>query len=255
MNSSKILISSTNYETVFGFSVYNSSLDLINLNSGKTELLNTISPNSYGISTRDLEFKDALKKSDYLVLDGVYFALASILLKGKNIKKNQGPDVFFHFMERLNNLGGKVFFLGSSNETLEKIQLRAKIDYPNLSVCTYSPPFSDAFSDIDNWKMCQSVNEFKPNVLFIGMTCPKQEKWAYNNIENVDVSLICCIGAVFDWYAGNQKDIHPLWWKLRLAWLKRTIDRPEILLRYPNIGIFFRDLFLTILRIKRFDNE
>lgn len=238
-------------KNVMGLTVFNAHLDLITFNASKTLLLNTISPNSYGISTRDSEFKAALKNSDFLVLDGVYFALASILLKGENIKKNQGPDVFFHFMERMKIQKGKVFFLGSSIMTLDKIKKRAAIDYPNINVCTYSPPFKDDFSDNENKDIYQIINDFKPDVLFIGMTCPKQEKWAYKNKYNINASLICCIGAVFDWYAGNQKDIHPLWWKLRLAWLKRTIDRPEILLRYPSIGIFFKDLFLFLIRLKK----
>ena len=153
-------------------------------------------------------------------------------------------------MDRINNQKGKVFFLGASNETLDKIKDRSRVDYPNIVVGTYSPPFKNSFSDEDNDKIISTINDFKPDVLFVGMTCPKQEKWAYKNKSNIDVSLICCVGAVFDWYAGNQKNIHPLWWKLRLAWLKRTIDRPEILLRYPNIGIFFKDLFLSLIGIK-----
>jgi len=233
-----------------GFTLFNAQLDLISFKDGGALLLNTISPNSYGISTKDLEFKEALVNSDFLVLDGVYFSLASILLKGSNIKRNQGPDVFSHFMERMNHKNGKVFFLGSSIETLDKIRFRASIDYPNINIGTYSPPFKDKFSSADNEKIVSTINDFKPDVLFIGMTCPKQEKWAYNNKFKINVSLICCIGAVFDWYAGNQKDIHPLWWKFRLAWLKRTIDRPEILLRYPNIGIFFKDLFLSLIGLK-----
>ena len=188
-------------KNVMGLTVFNAHLDLITFNGSKTLLLNTISPNSYGISTLDSEFKAALKNSDFLVLDGVYFALASILLKGGNIKKNQGPDVFFHFMERMNIQKGKVFFLGSSKMTLDKIKKRAGIDYPNINVCTYSPPFKDHFSDDENKDMCQIINDFKPDVLFIGMTCPKQEKWAYKNKYNINASLICCIGAVFDWNA------------------------------------------------------
>jgi N-acetylglucosaminyldiphosphoundecaprenol N-acetyl-beta-D-mannosaminyltransferase len=240
-------------QNVMGFTIFNSTLDNINLYLGKTLILNTISPNSYGISTRDSEFKDALMYSDYLVLDGVYFALASILLRRSNIKKNQGPDVFSHFMNRMNIVNGKVFFLGSSIETLKKISQRTKIDYPNINVCTYSPPYKDVFTEVDNLKMYQTINDFQPDVLFIGMTCPKQEKWIYKNKNHINASLVCCIGAVFDWYAGNQKDIHPLWWKFRLAWLKRTIDRPEILLRYPSIFIFFKDLFLSLIRIKKWE--
>jgi len=235
-----------------GFTVLSSDLNEINLDNCTPLLLTTISPNSYGISIKDSVFRESLKKSDFLVLDGVYFALSSILLHGKNIKRNQGPDVFYHFMDNMNREHGKVFFLGADPKTLVKIKDRAKIDFPNIKIEFFSPPFKDEFSFDDNFKMLNNINEFTPDVLFIGMTCPKQEKWAYQNKEKINAKLICCIGGVFDWYAGNQKEIHPLWWKLRLAWLKRTIDRPEIIKRYPNIGIFFIHLFLAMIGIKKY---
>lgn len=239
-----------NFVESMGFKVFNDSLDKINI-SNETLIIDTISPNSYGISTKDLSFKMALIDSDFLVLDGVYFALASILLNKSNIKKNQGPDVFTHFINRMNDLHGKVFFLGSSLETLEKIKIKAAIDYPNILVETYSPPFKDEFSESENQDILNKINSFKPDLLFIGMTCPKQEKWAYLNKKHLNLSIVCCIGAVFDWYAGNQKNIHPFWWKFRLGWLKRTLDRPEILYRYPTIAIFFKDLFLSLIGIKK----
>ncbi len=239
-----------------GFNIFNASLDLIELKDGLTpSVLNTISPNSYGISTKDELFRKALKETDYLVLDGVYFALASILQTGRNITKNQGPDVFYHFMSRINKIGGKIFFLGSSEATLLKITNKAKFEYPNITIETYSPPFKLDFNEKEDQEIINRINRFKPDIVFVGMTCPKQEKWSVVNKIKLNTKLICSIGAVFDWYAGNEKEIHPLWWKLRLAWLKRTIDRPEILKRYPNIGIFFRDLFLKILGLKKFTNE
>jgi len=238
---------------IFDFSVFSDNLEVVKI--AKTPILiNTISPNSYGISTKDPTFKKALQSSDYLVLDGVYFALASLLLLGKNIKKNQGPDVFYHFMKQANDQNGKVFFLGSTESTLQKIKRRATADYPNITIEYYSPPFKLEFTEEDNILISERINIFMPSILFVGMTCPKQEKWAYFNKTKLNVNYICCIGAVFDWYAGNQKDIHPFWWKLRLAWLKRTIDRPEILKRYPNIGIFFSHLFLAVLGIKHYKN-
>ena len=236
-----------------GYEIFSDDLSLIPLREGSTILINTISPNSYGIATKNEAFEKALKGSDYLVLDGVYFALASIFLKGKNIKKNQGPDVFYHFMDRLNKENGKAFFLGASESTLGKIKKNAKIKHTNVIVDTYSPPYKENFTREETKQMIDAINNFKPDILFVGMTAPKQEIWAYQNKDKINAKAIICIGGVFDWYAGNQKEIHTLWWKLRLAWLKRTIDRPEILKRYPNIGIFFRDLFLAILRIKKFD--
>jgi N-acetylglucosaminyldiphosphoundecaprenol N-acetyl-beta-D-mannosaminyltransferase len=238
-------------KNVMGFNVFNSSLEFIDLLESTTpSVLNTISPNSYGISTKDENFRKALQETDYLVLDGVYFALASILKTGRNIKKNQGPDIFYHFMSRINKSSGKVFFLGSSETTLLKISNRANFEYPNIKIETFSPPFKAEFNDLENQEIINKINTFKPDIVFVGMTCPKQEKWSIQNKNKLNTKLICSIGAVFDWYAGNEKPIHPIWWKLRLAWLKRTVDRPEILKRYPNIGIFFRDLILKLLRLK-----
>lgn len=239
---------------VFDFEVFSDSLESIILNDNTTLVLNTISPNSYGISTKDHIFQKALKESDYLVLDGVYFALASILLLGKNIRKNQGPDVFKFFMNKMDDEHGKVFFLGSSIETLNKIKTRLRLDYPNITDAYFSPPYKAEFTIEENDEIVEAINKFKPDIVFVGMTCPKQEKWAKQNKRKINAKLVCSIGAVFDWYAGNQKDIHPLWWKLRLAWLKRTLDRPEILKRYPNIGIFFWHLFLALIGIKKYLN-
>lgn len=241
-----------NFINSFGLKVYSDNLSKIPAVGKKGYVVNTISPNSYGISTKDPVFHESLKQSDYLVLDGVYFALASILLNGRNIKKNQGFDVFNHFMTRVNNDSGKVFFLGSSTPTLEKIRKKANLDFPNIKVGFYSPPFKSEFSEEENRQMIEAVNLFEPDVLFVGMTCPKQEKWAFQNKNSLKTSLICCIGAVFDWYAGNERIIAPFWWKLRLAWLIRTINRPEILKRYPNIAIFFWHLILAILGNKKF---
>lgn len=241
------------FVNVFGFNVFSDHLNQIELKKER-KILNTISPNSYGISTKDPLFRDALKKTDYLVLDGVYFALASMLLKGTNIQKNQGPAVFYHFMDRINRTGGKIFFLGSTDKVLEKIKIRSKTEYPNIIIETLSPPFKPVLDESDNQVIIKKINQFEPDVVFVGMTCPKQEKWAYQNKGKINMSLICSIGAVFDWYAGNEKNISPIWWTLRLAWLKRTIDRPEILKRYPNIGIFFWHLFLALIGFKKYKN-
>ncbi len=239
------------FNETLGYRVFSDDLSKIEF-SDSCILCNTISPNSYGIATKDGLFRKSLKETDYLVLDGVYFALASILLKGKNIKKNQGPEVFDFFIKKMNIEQGRVFFLGASQSTLDKIQIRLKKDYPNVTAEFMSPPYRKEFSLEENKVMLDAINVFKPDILFVGMTCPKQEKWVFQNKQRIDAKLACSIGAVFDWYAGNQKEIHPLWWKLRLAWLKRTIDRPEILRRYPNIGIFFSHLLLAILGIKKY---
>jgi N-acetylglucosaminyldiphosphoundecaprenol N-acetyl-beta-D-mannosaminyltransferase len=242
--------------TTLGFTVLSDELDVIPINSTKCRVINTISPNSYGIATKDAEFEHALKTSDYLVLDGVYFAFSSLLLQGKNIKRNQGPDVFYHFIGRLNKQGGKAFFLGSSESTLQKIKARAKDEYPGITVETFSPPFKPEFSDEENAEMVAKINAFQPDILFVGMTCPKQEKWAIAHRDKLKAGLAICIGNVFDWYAGTQKAIHPIWFKLRIGWLVRIFLRPEVFKR--NIGnqmLFFWHVILIFLKIRKYDSR
>ncbi len=242
------------YIDVIGFRVFSDDLAVIPVRQEKCRVISTISPNSYGITTKDSEFEKALKNADYLVLDGVYFALASILLHGKNIKMNQGPQVFNHFMHRLQQNSMRAFFLGSTDLTLTKIVNRASTEFPNINIDTYSPPFKKEFSEVDNAGMINRINAFNPDILFVGMTCPKQEKWAYQNRDKINAGLIICIGNVFDWFAGTQKAIHPVWFKLRLAWFIRIFLRPEIFRR--NIGNqmkFFWHLILFFLKIKKHD--
>jgi len=237
---------------VLNFKVFSDDLSLIDIKSNECRVINTISPNSYGIATKDTVFDAALKTTDYLVLDGVYFAFASLMLQGRNIKANQGPDVFYHFIDRLNNEKGKAYFLGSMPSTLDKIHIRAANEYPGIEVESYSPPYKPEFSDEDNAEMLKHINTFKPDILFVGMTCPKQEKWAIKHRDKLDASLVICIGNVFDWFAGTQKAIHPFWFKIKLGWFVRIFLRPEIFKR--NIGNqmkFFWDVILIFFKLKK----
>jgi N-acetylglucosaminyldiphosphoundecaprenol N-acetyl-beta-D-mannosaminyltransferase len=239
---------------VLGYEVFSSSLDIINVKdiTKDTILINTFSPNSYGLALNDKLLEDSLKNSDILVLDGVGIALGSILINGKNIKKIAGQDCFDYLMAQANQHHLKVFFMGSTDATLEKIKKKAGREYPNVSIETYSPPFKDTFTESENKEIHNAINQFSPDILFLGMSAPKQEKWAYVNKDKVDVKIISTIGNVFDWYAENSKRPAKIWIDLRLEWLVRIFLRPEIFRRNTKNQLkFLRDVFLHLLHIKR----
>ncbi|MEO0462639.1 MAG: WecB/TagA/CpsF family glycosyltransferase [Pseudomonadota bacterium] len=237
-----------------GYAVYNDELAKIPL-TRPCSTIQTISPISYGNGTRDALYRESMQRADYLCLDGVYFGLASVILKGETMKPNQGPDIFYHFMERLQAGKGRVFFLGASPATLEKMEARTQRDYPDITVASYSPPFKPEFTPQDNDAMIAAVNAFQPDVVFLGMTAPKQEKWGYLHRDRLDTCLVAAVGGVFDWYAGNRPEIAEFWWKIYMAWLIRTIDRPELLKRYPQIALFFWHLMLARIGIKRYPDD
>ena len=84
--------------------------------------------------------------------------------------------------------------------------------------------------------MINAVNEFNPDVLFVGMTAPKQEKWVYENRHLINAPVICSIGAVFDFYAGTVKRPGKFWISIGLEWLPRLLREPRRLWRRTFIS-------------------
>ena len=202
----------------------------------KKILITTLNAHSYNITQKDEIFARSLAESDVLIPDGISVVWAVRLLTGTRLRKIAGADLFFHEMQRLNESRGSCFFLGSSEKTLEKIAERAALEYPDVKVGTYSPPYKPLFEASDNSAMISAVNAFRPGVLFVGMTAPKQEKWAFEHKDSLQTGHICCIGAVFDFYAGTVSRA-PSWMiRLGLEWFYRLVREPSRMWRRYLIG-------------------
>ena len=215
------------------YNLYNQPLNAINQSK---VLINTINAHSFNTVQEDDDFGKALQYSDVLLPDGIGVVWAMRMLTGEKIQKIAGADLFYYEMERVNSISGKCFFLGSSEENLKKIHERAAKEYPNVQVYTYSPPFKAEFSKEDNELMIQKINAVEPNVLFVGMTAPKQEKWAYRYFGLLQVGHVCCVGAVFDFYAGKVNRA-PQWMILiGMEWSYRLLKEPRRLWRRYLIG-------------------
>ena len=215
------------------YTIYNGLLT--NLSSKKL-LINTINAHSFNVANKDRFFKEALLESDILLPDGISIVLATQLLSGKRISKIAGEDLFYYQINKLQKTKGKAFFLGSNESTLNKISNRINSEFPNIKCETYSPPFKSEFSEKENKDIRTAINTFQPDVLFIGMTAPKQEKWAYQHFKDLKVGHVCCIGAVFDFYAGTVNRA-PKWViTIGMEWLYRLIKEPIRLWRRYLVG-------------------
>ncbi len=228
-----------------------SKAELANIPSGKT-LINTINAHSYNTAQKDDLFAEALTKGDYLIPDGASIVKACqwVDAKSKPSERIAGWDLFEFEMGRLNEKGGRVMFMGSSEKVLALIKEKTASVYPNLEVVTYSPPYKPEFSDEDNKKIIQAINEANPDLLWIGMTAPKQEKWTYSHWKELDIHChVGTIGAVFDFFAGTSQRA-PLWWQEHsLEWLYRLVKEPKRMWRRYVIG---NPLFIwNVLKEKR----
>jgi N-acetylglucosaminyldiphosphoundecaprenol N-acetyl-beta-D-mannosaminyltransferase len=241
-------ISANKYKTVYclGFNIYADTLSKISLS--KKTLINTINQYSYCITQQDNEFKKALLQSDILLPDGVGITFAAKFFDNEHVKKIAGADMHKFLLEKCLNESKSCFYLGSSIHTLNKIKSRLSVEYPDIKAGFYSPPYKAQFTNEDNLEMINAVNAFKPDVLFIGMTAPKQEKWAFEHRDNLNTYIICSIGAVFDFYAGTVKRPNKIWIKLGLEWFIRLVKEPK---RMSKRYLYYGPLFVgTLFKVR-----
>lgn len=226
--------------------------ELAQLPEGKL-LFNTINAHSYNTARKDSLFAEALMQGDVLIPDGVSIVKACKWIHAKSLPMERiaGWDLFSFEMERLERKseelkvkteeshGGEktVMFMGSSQKVLDLIVKRTADVYPHLKVVTYSPPYKPEFSDEDNRAIIDAINAANPDLLWIGMTAPKQEKWTYSHWGELDIHChVGTIGAVFDFFAGTVERA-PLWWQNHgLEWLYRLLREPKRMWRRYIIG-------------------
>lgn len=204
------------------------------LQQGKRGWLACFNPHSYVLSLKDKIFIRALKDADWLVPDGSGVVLASRILGGSIKQRVTGSDVFSGLNRRMNEAGGmRVFFLGSTDETLARIREKMAKDYPNVKIAgVYSPPFREVFSSAEISTMVKAVNSAAPDVLWVGMSAPKQEKFILENRARLNAKFVAAVGAVFDFYAGNIKRDENSWFVNHgLEWLTRLVQEPGRLWR------------------------
>jgi len=193
-------------------------------------LIDTINAHSFVQADRDLLFEEALLDADALLPDGISIVKACHFLRTENApdEKIAGADLFAYEMGKLEEKGGTCFFLGSSPSTLGKIAERAAKDYPHIDIKTYSPPYKAVFSPEDNQAMVDAVNAAAPDLLWVGMTAPKQEKWLDEHWPELDIHCHAgAIGAVFDFFAGTVQRAPQKWIDFGLEWLYRLIKEPR----------------------------
>lgn len=255
--------------------ILGSKAELAVLPEGKL-LINTINAHSFNTAKKDKLFAEALTNGDALIPDGVSIVKACRMIKAKSQPKERiaGWDLFEFEMNKLEQLGVRneecgennseldnsqsasadnsklkiqnskfrerpltVMFMGSSQKVLDLIVKRAAEVYPHLKVVTYSPPYKPEFSDEDNKAIIEAINAANPDLLWIGMTAPKQEKWTYTHWKELNIHChVGTIGAVFDFFAGTVERA-PMWWQRHgLEWLYRLLKEPKRMWRRYIIG-------------------
>ena len=192
-----------------------------------------LNPHSYCVALDDEPFARALHSATWLIPDGIGVVWASRALGHPVAERVTGYDIFVGLLQRMQDAGGgSVFLLGSTDRTLELIGARLGREYPRVTICgAYAPPYAASFSAKENERIANRVNAARPDILFVGLSAPKQEKWIHQMRGHLQTPFIAAIGAVFDFYGGNIKRSSPVFQQLGLEWLPRLLQEPRRLWR------------------------
>jgi N-acetylglucosaminyldiphosphoundecaprenol N-acetyl-beta-D-mannosaminyltransferase len=201
---------------------------------------------------RDVAFREVINAADRSVADGMPLVWLG-RLKGHGMKRRvYGPDLLLDFCRATQANGYGHFFYGGSAGVTERLADALVLHCRRLRVVgTYSPPFRPLTPGEDS-EAVEMINQAAPDVLWVGLGCPKQERWMFEHRHRLNVPVIVGVGAAFDFYTGRVAQA-PRWMREHgLEWLFRLHQEPRRLwhryLIYNTQFVYYVCLELTGLR-------
>jgi len=197
-------------------------------------------------------FAEMVNSANIVCADGMPLVKAIKLKYKKNIDRVAGMDMLPTILEKAQSDELRVFFYGTSNDTLNLIERKINEKYSKLNVVGYfSPPFKKLTEDEQNQHI-DIINKSNPNIVFVALGCPKQEMWMAKNFKNINAVLLG-IGGALPVFAGAQKRAPEWMRKSSLEWLFRLLQDPKRLFKryfYTNSKFIYLMALELILKRK-----
>jgi N-acetylglucosaminyldiphosphoundecaprenol N-acetyl-beta-D-mannosaminyltransferase len=202
----------------------------------------------------DADFREIYKRADLAVPDGAPLLWAAFFLRTPLKERVPGSDLFPAICEIAAQKGYKVFFLGGLPGVTERAKSALVERCPGINVVgTYSPPFGFEHDPAEKEKIWARIKKSKPDILFVGLGAPKQEKFIWQSLDIVKVPVSMGIGIAFDFMAGTIPRAPRVMQKVGMEWLFRLFLEPRRLFkRYILRDMkFFKLVYLQKMRLKR----
>ena len=197
---------------------------------------------------KDREYYDIVRRAEWCVCDSKILYLCSRLLGHPLPEAIPGSSFFPAFCDyHKDDLNCKIFLLGAMEGVSKKAmdRINSRIGRP-IVVGAYSPSYGFEKKQDENEEIYRMINSSGANVVLVGVGCPKQEKWIYENYEKYDGTVSVCAGATVDFLAGNINRA-PVWMSEHgLEWLYRFSQEPKRLFK----RYFVEDIKIMKLVVK-----
>ncbi len=243
---------------VFGITIDNLTLDDVleridkTINEGRKGYVVTPNVDHVVQLSKDKNFRTIYDQAELVLNDSVILKRSAQLLGHQMCDKLSGSDLLPLICAYAEQKRYRVYFLGGMPGVAEKAKEKLVESYADLKITgTYSPPFGFEQQSHEIKQIIKEINKTKPEILFVGLGAPKQEIFAYNYINQLDVNVIFCTGAAFDFQAGHVKRAPKIMQKLGMEWFYRFLKEPKRLFK----RYFVNDLKFFLIFAKELLNR
>lgn len=195
--------------------------------NGKSHYVTLTNPYCVTLCHRDTKMRKAIEMAGMTLPDGTGIVLAAKLLGYPHNGRVTGPTLMLKACDWGRKYGYRHYFYGGAEDVADRLAERLSKKYPGLQVAgTYCPPFHPLTEEEDK-NIVEKINSTKPDIVWIGLGAPKQEKWMYQHLGQIKAPAMIGVGAAFDFHSGSVKWA-PSWVrKLGIEWLYRAILEPR----------------------------
>ena len=196
------------------------------------------------LARHDESFGEAMGQFDLICPDGMplVWALNAKLPQEERLKDRvYGPTLMLKTIEETSHSSEhKHFLLGGKQSTLDKLQTRFRKDFPDTKIVgAYSPPFGEWPKD-EFAKIVEMIKESKANLVWVGLGCPKQERWIAQHKADLPPAVYFGVGAAFAFHAGEVDQAPHFLQRCGLEWAYRLMKEPKRLFkRYFKYNTLF----------------
>ncbi|ARF18013.1 WecB/TagA/CpsF family glycosyltransferase [Sporosarcina ureae] len=231
-------------EEVLGVSVNTENYDELipkvfeNIETGKKSLIVAINPEKLMKAKEDPGLKALLNRAEFQIPDGIGVILASKLQKGQIRSRVTGIDMMDRVVQEAAERGKRIFLYGAKPGVAEEAAAKLQVLHPNIQIAGVQHGYEKNIQVV-----LDTINEAKPDILFVAMGSPKQEQWIEQYRDQLHPVVFQGVGGSFDVLAGNIKRAPAVFQKAGAEWLYRLLLEPSRIKRQMNLPKFLVEVY------------
>ncbi|MGM9986038.1 MAG: WecB/TagA/CpsF family glycosyltransferase [Bacillaceae bacterium] len=205
----------------------------------------TANPEIVMHALEDKQYEQILKeKADYVIADGIGVIRGAQLLGTPLPERVPGVEILANLLQFANEAGKSVYFVGAKPEVVEMAVANTKKTYPNVKIAGFHHGF---FKDGEDGAILADIKEKQPDLVFVGLGFPRQERWIANAMEQCEKGIFMGVGGSIDILAGTVKRAPKVWQTLNIEWLYRLVKQPS---RWRRM-LVLPQFMMKVVKVKR----